>query len=366
VSAFEEIVVEGIGGPLARPPQPTLRIRPNVPSSPPAGTREDFVPPREQIAPPRQAFVPPPVPPQLMPEIIVKGKAPPRPAFAGAGSAAVRFNLATFFATVGGFLVSNILRDVSQARLDEAGRIATEPVLAPPDSPLRVMQPEPLTEIVVTAQRIQPETLLRRLPMPPPLITPDFDPFIMVPFVPRELPRPATLPVEAVPAPQIPSPTRSPINVPQTRPATIPTRRRIARPSVRPSIQPGTAPQVAPAPTPFASPIPSVSPATQPATRPTVRPSVAPSTGIEALTNPLTDFRRRLVESTRSERRAQLQTQVATAQSECPPPPQCKKDEELEKPRDRCFKQLVKQGLFQSMDRTYDWEEIDCITGRPI
>lgn len=340
-----ELIVRASRRPEIRPRPPGTDIG-RLAASP---SVETFESPRDRqvVEPPAGAFVPPPVPPQLLPEIVVKAKPVARPSF-GFGPAA-KVNLATLFAVVGGTLVAKILEDRSQAKLDEAMReLMASGNRSRPDSPL-YLQPQTIPEIIVTGKA---PTFPQVLPFPSPLITPDFDPFIMVPIVPRQLPiRPAQPDIVVAPV-EIPQPQRSPANVPK--------RRIDIRPSRRPTILPGTAPEVAPLATPLASPIPS--------TRPSVRPSIKPSVSPQVATNPLTGIRTSTLQSSvpATERRAELRPQVAAAQQQCPPPPQCKKDEELEKPRDRCYKQLVKQGLFPSMDRTYDWQEIDCVTGRAL
>ncbi len=354
-----EIIVRGTRPRVGLPPVPTVGgpgIIPEGPSVEPPSDRDIPIPPCSSV-PPDTGFVPT-VSPAPVQEIVVRAS---RPSFgARVAGALPKFNAAAFFATVGGYLVSAILRERSQAQLDEAGRRATETVRrSRRDSPLYPLVDRPMSEIVVTARRPR---LLRYVPLPQPLITPDADPFVLIPIVPRVMPQPAASPQVEIAPPVFPSPQRSPLSVPFRFPATFPQRLPSIRPSRRPSIQPGTAPQVAPATAPLSSPVPSVAPSVRPSIRPAVAPQVAQ--------NPLTALRRRLLQSEstafRTERRSAVEGQVAAAQQGCPPPPQCKKDEELEEMRDRCFKQLVKQGLYPSLDRSYDWEEIDCITGRPI
>lgn len=342
-------------------PEPTFARPPAVPpgSTPSAG--EGDVGPRFRD-PPDMGFVPPPVPPQLIPEIVVRGTTPARPPV-GIGTAP-NVPLLGLFAVIGGTLVANILRDVSQRRLDEAGELALRPVPAGPDSPLQTL---PTFDSVITVTARRPSLFqtvfpqgLTFAPQPQPLITPDFDPSILVPILPRVQPLPAALPTVDIPRPTSPQPTRTPANVP-TRffPATIPT--------IRPTrTTPFISPQRSPATTPQVSPRPATQPS--PGLLPGVSPAVSPAVGPQIATNPLTQSRTGLLQSLRRrlQRQPFAQATPLAAGGQCPPCPPCRKDEKAEEARSQCYKKLVKEGLFPSMDRSFEWVEIDCLTGREL
>lgn len=298
--------------------------------------------------PTQPAFVPPVVPPQLLPEIVVTGTRVSAPAF-GVGVAPA-ISVATLFGVVGGTLIAGILRDISQQRLDATMAELMVPERTRPDTPLETLPPEVIPEITVTASQFDVLRALQpqRLPLPPPLITPDFDPFVLVPIVPRVLPSPAALPdvltpVPAIPLP-IPAPTPAVVPLPLVSPSIAPAFRPIIQPAVSPSVRPDIRPGL----------LPGLLPAVQPA----VQPGIA--------TDPLTGTETRTVGSTATEFRLQAQPQLQAGQTQCPPPPQCKKDEKVEEERTQCWKKLVKEGLFPSLDRSFEWTEIDCLTGREL
>lgn len=346
-----EIIVRGQR--VLRPEPTFVRPGPGAPGQP-AGSQERGEGPRARDSVPDTAFLPPPstLPPGLIPEVVVVGSRVSAPAF-GVGVAPA-ISVATLFGVVGGTLIAGILRDISQQRLDATMAELMVPERTRPDTPLETLPPEVIPEITVTASQFDVLRALQpqRLPLPPPLITPDADPFVLIPIVPRVLPTPAAIPDVATPAPAIPLPL--PVPLPATVP--LPLVSPSISPAVRPSIQPAVSPSVRPDIRPGLLPL--VSPATSPATRPAVQPGIA--------TDPLTSTGTRTVQSTATEFRLQAQPQVEAGQQQCPPPPQCKKDEELEEERTQCWKKLVKEGLFPSLDRSYEWTEIDCLTGREL
>ena len=349
-----EIIVFG-----SRPPRFTLfpigfGSRVTGGSAPPLREREPTIvtPAGDRTRPPSVGFVPPVVPPQLLPEVVVKGVATSRPFF-GLGAASV-VSVGTLLATVGGVLVAKILEERGQEILDREFReLMAKGDRVQTDSPLVTMQPEVLPEIVVTGSRLQRlRNLLRVTPQPFIFISPDFVPDF-VEFTPRELPAPTApspLLTPAPIAPEVPLPTRRPINVP-TR--------------FIPSIQPAGLPTVAPArvPTPRRRVAPATLPSVAPGVRPGIQTFVQPSTS----TSGLTGLRASTVQSTRlrsqSATRAQLNAAIQGS-CVCPKPPKCKK--EREKPRTECFKKLVKEGITADLDTSFNWVEIDCLTGSEL
>jgi len=308
---------------------------------------------------PTGAFVPPVLPGPIT-EIIVKGKVPARPSF-GFGKPAT-LGPAALFALVGGLLIREILEERGQAMVDKA---LAETLARKPrkkrDTAVIVQQPQLIPEIRVTAKRRQFVRALQRIPQPLPLITPDADPFVLIPFLPRVLPAPVAVPDPMVAPPTIPQPQRTPANVP-TRflPLTIPT-------FVPLRTSPLVSPERRVAPAPQVSPQPATSPLPAPGISPAVAPSAQPATRRQ--TQRLTSTQSSLLQSLRRQlsQRGQTATQsLAAAQGKCVCPKAKKCEKEKEKPRDKCYRKLVKERLLPSMDTSYEWAEIDCITGREL
>ena len=300
-------------------------------------------------------FVAPGVP-AAIDEIIATAKRPttvPRP-----GTSLARTGLAGIVAGGIGFIAAEFLREISQSRLDEAGQLATRPVLAPPDTPVVVTQPEVLPEVVVTASRTTGilEALRRYVIPPAPQFFPreaDPDPFIMQPIGPAPaLPRPEVKPdVTTVPRPIIPRPTRSP-SVPLRRPFVVPL------PIPTPTFEPRITPQRSPAP------LPRVRPATNPLTRPSIapRPSVRPSPSPRIAPRPLTRVGTDLLPLPFARPGPQPRPRCRP----CPPRKRCKKKEDEKELRTTCFKKLVKEHMDPDSDESFNWVEIDCLSGKEI
>lgn len=290
---------------------------------------------------PLLGFVAPAVAPAIE-EIIVTAPRPTAPPPASAVPAYLRgLSGAALIGGVLGLTARAILDELGQQLLDkEFAELMAERQKAI-DTPVIVTQPAPIPEIVVTAKRPFPQVA------PQPIFFPDRfdspDPFIMQPIIPREMP--ARPDVEVAPgiatptAPEI-APTL-PAVAPAVAPAVVP----------RPAVSPAT--RVAPLtiPLPFAQPAIRTSPKTTPRTLTSSQPRVATSN--------------RLRSQTRSLARAQAFAQAQEGQKagRCPP---CKKDEKRDEPRTECFKKLVKEALLPEFDESYNWVEIDCLTGREL
>ena len=283
-----------------------------------------------------ETFVPPAVP-IVIDEIVATATRVSRvPTFLGAGG----------LLTGAAFLGAAIVDRLSQLRLDEAGRVATRETFPGPDTPVvTIPQAEVLPEVIVTARRIPTRPTVD--PTMFTFISPDQDPFEMVPVVPRILPQVPTADPGDLAVPQeIPT-------IPRVRPTVFPLPLEI--PLVAPRIRPGvfTDPAVRP----------------QPFTNPLIDPQVDPQVDPETRADPLTLIDPRVVGSPGPTafpfRLPLFQTDPKQARpANCPP---CKKPKkEKEKERKRCFKKLVKEGLFPSDDQEFRWVPIDCFTGREL
>ena len=298
---------------------------------------------------PREAFVSPGVP-GVIDEIIVTA---PRP-----GNVA-RTGLAGIVAAGIGFIAAEFLRQTSQDRLDEFGRLATEPVFPGPDTPVIVESPVPIPEVVVTAPRM---AVLRRFVLPPlPTFTPfrDLpDPFILQPIGPAPaLPAPEVIPDVAIPAPQpVPRPT-TPTPVPVRRPLVVPLP--IPTPQTRPETTPRPSPAPLPRPVPTPTPVPT--PIGVPQPFPSTRPQAQPQPQPLPITGPLTGVGTQLLPLPLG----QPLPQPGARPAGCPPCPDTKKQED-QKLRDQCWKKLVKEGITADLDEEFKWVEIDCFTGAEL
>lgn len=296
-----------------------------------------------QVAP-VAGFVAPALAPAIE-EIIVTAPRPTAPPVATPNWAAglSRSGFALAIAGVIGYTAKEILDDLGEQQLERAYRelIAT-PATPKPDTPVIVEQPKPIPEVTVTAKRPFPQVA------PAPIFFPgrydDVDPWTMQPVVPRVSPqiRPdvkidteITTPTapQVAPAPPAVLPAPSPFVAPTTAPQTQ------VRPSLRPEIQTQ----------PWVDPLTQVNPTVQPSVSPSVRPS--------------TSTRTRTRTRSAVDPWAMPQTQPATRTTQCPP---CVKTKKRDKARDRCYKKLVKEGLYESWDESYNWVEIDCLTGRVV
>lgn len=294
------------------------------------------------------AFVAPPAV-QAIDEIIVRAKAPRPPPTTRArlpraiGAGALRL-LGLLGLAVGATALLEGERKRRQAEEDALARAETE--LRRQErlkrETLRVLpQPEVIPEVIVTAKR---QLLPQVLPWPQ-FPDPDADPFFSPTVEPRFLPetQPAPEPiieVEPVAPPMIPQPARSPHVTPYTFPI----------PEIRPLRQPMPRPDTMPQP----EPVPRVSPSERTRTSPTVSPQPR--------------SRRRTAPATRRLTQPQPQPlpfgDPRLGRPDCPPCPRAKEEEK--KPRLECYKKLVKEGLYPDMDESFNWVQIDCITGREL
>lgn len=273
------------------------------------------------IAPPAPPPGPPPNNVVPFPEIRVTAKRPPPiPAAPKLPLWMTGANLAVLVAQIG-TLWSDY---ASQRRLDDQAAGLLMPYTGKPDTPLQTIpDPEPIPEIVVTASRA--DVLRNALVMPP---SPMFWPYPGTlspgtPAAPLEIPRPNLAPLE-IPAPA-------------------------ALPAARPAASPGLSPALVPLEWP--APIPGFRIQTQPAQRFSPRPTASSSlTGSRpgSVILPGTNV---------------APMPAAQAQTKCKP---CPKKKDKEKRRKKCYKQFVEQRAFKRWDRTINWQQIDCDTGRPV
>lgn len=284
------------------------------------------------------AFVPPALAP-VIEEIITTAPRPNAPpVVSGWAQFFSRMGLPALVGAVGGFTAREIFEELGEQMLEESyAELMAPDSFVPYETPVLPMQPEVLPEIIVREQRLTAIQALQYPPLPQffPLEA-DPDPWIMQPIVPRTMPqtRPQVETFTEIPLPTFPE-------VAPARPAVVP----LASPRVEiaPFVQPWTQPWTH----------------TQPQTSPRVQPQIQ--------TEPLTSLENALQQSVRTSLSQQLAqqtlTQTQASAARCPP---CKKGKEREKPRDRCYKKLVKESVYPSWDESYEWTEIDCLTGREL
>lgn len=312
-------------------------------------------------------------------------------------------------AVVLGFLMSAILKDIGQAKLDEEMReFLAEGKLRRNDTPLHTIQPQRIDEIVVTGRQPVPRLFVApEVPFEIPLLEPlrvnprvPFRERITVPARPR--------PDIAPPAPARTRPARKPQRrkktpVPFKRPSTP-----LRRPSVplrRPSIpirRPGRS-----QPTPASQPRPETNPMVRPltdfdrdtdsrlsrTTQQQTRPRMGTRAGTGTTTGSIFDFATSspfftgltpsstamalltgigtstgTVAMSRPELKAdtRLRPRVDNArrtQRGCPP---CKKDKKRKERRRECWKKLVKESWDPEQDESFNWVRINCFTGREL
>jgi hypothetical protein len=232
----------------------------------------------------------------------------------------------------------------SQRMLDDTAAGLLLPYKGKPDTPVQTKPPEVLPEIIVTASRA--DALKGALVLPP---IPEFFPYEYrdvwdVPArVPAESPvAPAEIPLEI---PPLRLPGRPP--APARRTKSPQRRRRKTEIENSPGMQIGNL---------FGSQIAGQTGANI-ATQPGV--SVTPSTGVGS---GLTGANPGLLglPGLNTFPQAQLQPDQAR-QRKCKPCPKPK-----EKRRKKCYKKLVEERSYKRWDRVFEWEEIDCLTGRPL
>lgn len=288
---------------------------------------EGAAPPPRRPRPKLKLVVNNPVPPaaQPIPEIRVTAARPS--SIPALGSAA---RLAGRFAFVGalGVTAADLLRMVSQNRLDEAWQNLrlTEGAPRRRDTPVQTIVPETIPEIIVTAPRPFPASPI----LPNPFIFPDPG-FISPVRVPRTAPQVRPSPQIEIPAPPLPT------------------------------IRPTRAPAQSPSPlvSPVTNPLTWVSPGRLPSIRPRPRFRPRPRTQTRAQSRP--QLRGNL--QTLYENLAQPSPAAQQARKKCPP---CKKDKKKDERREECFKKMVEERAYERWDKVYKWQEIDCVTGRPL
>jgi len=225
-----------------------------------------------------------------------------------------------------GDIGAKLADQISQRKLDEAGRLATRTIPPKPDTPVATIQPEVIPEIVVTAKQPRPRPAIGltgfvggmlglysepigKLPVGARVSEPA-SPRIAPPKRPK---KPTTIGVSADPLTRIPfdmvgseprfSRTREPAPIPRSRLLGIGT----GQPKSIPGINAGL-------------------------------------TGANVFALPL----------------PQTQTRSAI----CAPCPRAKRKKRQR--RTKCYRQLVKQGRYASRDKTSKWAQIDCDTGKTI
>ncbi len=302
------------------------------------------------LLPRSEAFVAPPLVPVLE-EIIVTASRPAASTSVGAGAGALRGGIAGLFALIGGVIIAKIFEKLGDEIQDEAFQLnverGTPRVL--PDTPLQLME-----EIVVTepaALRVAPQPEFFPFESDP-------DPFIMIPLptAPQVLPsadpvriaEPAPLPEIELPGqpvtrPLLPLPLRDPLT--PLRPLVAPLPFGTPLPLAAPLPLP--LPIGAPSPSPTAQPQPFAQPAAQP--QPSTRPRSVPIGFASPLTQTLPQ---------------PLTGPELARPGNCPPCPRETKDEpEL---RTQCFKKMVIESTNPEFDESFNWNEVDCITGRDL
>lgn len=285
-----------------------------------------------------EAFLVPAVP-QVIEEIIVSAKRTP---VARATTGAGAFELGA--ALLLGLTAAEILRQISEQQLEEEfwDLMLLEPSPTPIEIPVRPVPGPADSEITVTT----PTPIPQRAPQPV-FFDPDLDPWEMIPVNPVILPSPAPV----APPTALPEPFATPLEIPQ--PAPTPTRRPFADPLGFPI----GSPFLDPLPQPYATPTPT--PRAQPTPLPLASPQPTPQPGASpfptGLTQPQPDT-------------LPLPEPLPEPQmvGRCPPCPKDKEQEEREKPRDVCYRKLVKEARYPDLDTEYEWAEIDCDTGREI
>lgn len=256
-------------------------------------------------------------------EIVVKGK---RSKALKAATRASRFNVLGLATFLGGALASELAREVSQRRLEDTfSRVMQDPK-PKPDTPVRVKEPEPIDEIIVRGKR-------RSAPARPGLWTlPTFAPtqtFDMTGFQQDMMPKPAQPSAPAAP--------------------------KISKPSVK---KPSKTPAL-PAVLLFPGTITSQRPKRR------AKPKTSPRSFLLGIGSPGTGFRDPLTPNLTGGNAPGVPLTVSSPvrSGTCAPCPSRKRKNDKRK---RCYRKLVKEGLYPSRDKSYKWAEIDCLTGKEI
>jgi hypothetical protein len=316
------------GGPAGGGPGPRLPPLPPIPVIPPPD------PPPEPV----DVFVPP-ILPAVIEEIVVTAS---RPAYTGTGIAgtAARFNLASLIAAAGGYLAVQILRNLSQRRLEEAFEEFES--LEPREIPDTEVETLPIDEIIVTALRAQ-EYFYPPLPI---FFSPDADPFVMQTVWPVQIPdtrAPIISPeiqTEPIRLPLLP------VRIPQTVPARIDFQTQVLPQRLGFTNQPRPGARVGRVRDPIATP-PGIP----------VAPGAIPGLGILDLTGSQ--------EAGVPSFQMQPNPNRLSAKK-CPPCTKTKEKKKKEKARTTCYRKMVKEGRYPKNDKSFNWSKIDCRSGREI
>lgn len=273
---------------------------------------------------PKPKFLPVLYNPDTIPEIIVKAKRLPR-----VTSFLSRAAWPLTFAEVGGQLLKATLREAGRQAFDELGEKVTRTIPARPDTPVKTI-PKPVVEtipeIIVTAKRRPRATqLAERVNID--MMSDWFNREMLRSTLPTRSTAPQTTDIGTVSAPTLPrlaSQTRTITDTitqlaSRTLQMTLPATRTVTRRSTLLGIGTGTAS------------------------------SVASITNVGLSTVPITQSKLQIV------------TRVGQKTKYCTPCPRRKKQK-----RKKCYRQLVKQGLYPSRDKISKWAQIDCVTGKTI
>jgi len=225
--------------------------------------------------------------------------------------------------------------------LEEAERVAEEQRAADAQEPREVIinepaipESEPLT--------IPPRPEFEPFPSAPPSTLPELEP--VTPNLPSEFPSQI---------PDVPPVTPSPPTLPRPFPQPTPGGNPVRLPRF-PNPDPG----------PFPGGFPLGVPTPSPSRRPAGLPLATPRPGLRPGTPNLTPPNPGGVGSVASNFNPNSALAVAGLNLQRCPQRKCKKDED--KPRRKCFKKLVKEGITPSRDESFNWTEIDCLTGREL
>ncbi len=309
---------------------------------------------------------------EVMEEVVTKAKRIPKPTYLtrllGPLSAA------TSVAELGAMISDQI----SQTRLDEAGREATATDFPGPDTAVRTIQPERIPEIVVKAKRVSQRAARPKFNFPTARVLSGVGTFAELMAIPSKIGEPRPLDLSEI---QATAPDLSKIRVessalPDALQATLPE----TSPTRKTKTQAQKAPPTVTLPTLFSWPVTAIRNKLKTKTQMQKSPpnNVLPvvfrdpivKTAPMPIPNPLLDNappdKFRPTRLTRSQPRVVPfrvpRTQTARA-GFCPP---CPKKTKTVKKRRECWKKLVREFADPRRDKVYKWERIDCKTGRPI
>jgi len=288
----------------------------------------------------KRAFVPP-VLPQPLVEIIVSAQRPPPPSGLSLGTV----NMSSILRGLGWIGLAGYSVYWLEEQRRERLKLETEE--AKREAAARKKQKlleEGYIETLPEPEFPAPEYEVLPFPiLPDPYADPTFAPTV----VPRTMPQPQPAPVVR------PLVQPLPVTIPQPNIRPLPATTPQPFPQVAP--RPATRPMPFPQPSPWANPLTSPQPATQP--QPWAQPQPQPAGGTRRLTQTQRSVRR----STQRATATQGALLAGSANCRCP-----ETKEKEKKPRTECWKKLVKEGLFEDWDESYNWTRIDCITGREL